>query len=238
MWVLSTVHPEVSHSLSQLCSKDSRFQWDEKCELAFNKLKAHLVTAPILAYPDYAREFILDTDAGQVGSGAVLSQIHGGQERVMSYYPKMYSSEESKVYCVTRQELLAIIKAVRHFRPQLYGRRFLLRTDHASLVWLLQNPAATGQLARWLETLSEYNFRIQHMEGRKHNNADGLSRQICKECKQCDRMFPFSRQDQPFLDCSTKQRTKIPFYCYPNRHSVRNNDCTSCTIPYFPTKED
>ena len=184
-------YSEVSRSLSQLCSKDSRFQWDEECELAFNKLKAHLVTAPILAYPDYAREFILDTDASQVGTGAVLSQIHGGQERVVSYYSKMYSSEESN-YCVTRQELLAIIKAVRHFRPQLYGRRFLVRTDHASLVWLLQNPAPTGQLARWLETLSEYNFRIQHRKGRKHNNADGLSRQICKECKQWDRMFPSS----------------------------------------------
>ncbi|GFQ64699.1 hypothetical protein TNCT_540751 [Trichonephila clavata] len=45
--------------------------------------------------------------------------------------------DQKETYCVTRKELLAIVKAVEHFHPYLYGRRFLLRTDHASLTWLL-----------------------------------------------------------------------------------------------------
>jgi hypothetical protein len=107
-------YSEVSRPLSQACAKNSPFQWTTECQTAFSQLKAALTTAPILAYPNYSIPFILDTDASQVGSGAVLSQQQEGEERVVSYFSKMYSSEEIN-YCVTRQELLAIVKAVKHF---------------------------------------------------------------------------------------------------------------------------
>ena len=182
-------YSDLQKPLSRLCSREVKFGWDDDCQTAFNMLKDHLISAPILAYPDYTKPFLLDTDASQMGTGAVLSQVQDGVERVIAYYSKMYSPEESN-YCVTRKELLAIVKALKHFRPQLYGRKFDIRTDHASLVWLLKTPQPTGQLARWLEILSEFDFVLMHRPGRKHNNADGLSRQICQDCKQCARMFP------------------------------------------------
>lgn len=182
-------YAEVSRPLSQLSSKHAKFHWTPECQKAFDELKEKLTTAPILAYPDHALQFILDTDASQVGTGAVLSQVQDGQERVVAYYSKMYSKEEAN-YCVTRQEFLAIIKAVKHFRPHLYGREFVVRTDHASLPWLLRTPNPAGQFARWIETLSEFTFRLLHRKGLKHSNADGLSRQVCQECKQCQRAFP------------------------------------------------
>jgi len=182
-------YAEISRPLSQLSSKHAKFEWNEECKVAFEQLKTCLTTAPILAYPDHSLPFILDTDASQVGTGAVLSQRQNGQERVIAYYSKMYSKEEAN-YCVTRQEFLAIVKAVKHFRPLLYGREFVARTDHASLPWLLKTPNPAGQFARWIETLSEFSFQLLHRKGLKHSNADGLSRQVCQECKQCQRAFP------------------------------------------------
>jgi hypothetical protein len=75
-----------------------------------------------------------------------------------------------------------VVHFVKHFRPYLYGRAFTIRTDHASLQWLVNFEMAEGQLARWLEALAEYKYTIQHRPGVKHGNADGLSRQPCTQC--------------------------------------------------------
>lgn len=80
------------------------------------------MTAPILAFPDYDRTFILDTDASGTGIGAVLSQQHeDGVERVIAYASKVLTRPERR-YCVTRRELLAVVTFIQHFRPYLLGR--------------------------------------------------------------------------------------------------------------------
>ena len=95
-------------------------------------MKDGLVFAPVLGYPDPKLQYILDTDASAVEVGAVLTQVQDGEERVMAYYSKTLAPPERN-YCATRRELLAVVKAVKHFRPYLYGNKFKLRTDHASL---------------------------------------------------------------------------------------------------------
>ena len=70
---------------------------------------------------------------------------------------------------------------VKYFRPYLLGHRFTLRTDHGSLIWLRNFHEPEGQLARWLETLQEYDFEIIHRKGRLHCNADALSRISCDQ---------------------------------------------------------
>ncbi|KAL1254314.1 hypothetical protein QQF64_016543 [Cirrhinus molitorella] len=109
-------------------------------------------------------------------------------ERVVAYYSCSLSRPERN-YCVTRRELLAVVLAVRHFRPYLLGTKFTLRTDHASLTWMLNFRQPEGQVARWLEILQEYDFEIQHRPGRQHANADALSRRPClsDECCYCSR---------------------------------------------------
>ncbi len=87
-----------------------------------------LVCAPILAPPDPQLAFVLDTDASGDGIGAVLSQVWPGGVRVVAYYSKVLSKAE-KSYCVTRQELLAAISAIRHFKYYLCGRHFAIRSD-------------------------------------------------------------------------------------------------------------
>ena len=85
-------------------------------------------------------------------------------------------SKPERRYSVTRKELLAIVHFVKYFRHYLYGRPFLLRTDHGSLRWLFNFKEPGGQVARWIETLSSYDFEIQHRPGKQHGNADALSR--------------------------------------------------------------
>ena len=103
---------------------------------------------PILAYPEPHGLFILDTDANSTGVGAVLSQVHpGNREKVVAYYRMLLS--------VATRELLAIVKAVKYFHVYLYGRKFLLRTDHAALRWLLSFRQPEGQVACWIERLQQ-----------------------------------------------------------------------------------
>ena len=141
-----------------------------------------LISPPVLSYPDYSRRFILDTDASDVGIGAVLSQVREDRsEGVVAYASRSLSRPERR-YCVTRKELLAVVEFVHHFRQYLLGREFTLRTDHGSLVWVRNFKEPEGQLARWLEKLEEHNFTIIHRRGSLHSNADALSRVPYRQC--------------------------------------------------------
>jgi len=137
-----------------------------------------------LAYPDPALEYILDRDASDQNVGAVLSQVQEDREVVFAYYSKSLSPTERN-YCTTGKGLLTVIKSVKHFRPYLYGRRFRLRTDHASLIWLCKRAEPSSQVARWLEILAEFSYRIEHRPGKKPGIADGQSRPPDGGCKQC-----------------------------------------------------
>ncbi|KAG8172455.1 hypothetical protein JTE90_004429 [Oedothorax gibbosus] len=136
----------IARPLHRLTEKQQKFTWTPECDEAFDHLKSVLTSAPILAYPEPDKMFILDTDASKEGIGAVLSQEVDGKERVIAYFSKSLSKPERN-YCVTRKELLAIVKAVEHFHHYLYGRRFLVKTDHASLTWLLNFKFPEGQIA-------------------------------------------------------------------------------------------
>ncbi|GFU96583.1 retrovirus-related Pol polyprotein from transposon opus [Trichonephila clavipes] len=161
---------------------------DKECEDSFLQLKEALTSSPILIYPQPDKPFILDTDASNESVGAVLSQEIDGQERVVAYWSKCLSKPERN-YCVTRKELLAIVKAIEHFHHYLYGQKFLLRTDHASLTWLMNFRNTEGQVARWIQRLNEYYFDIRHRKGSSHGNADALSRRPCPEnCRHCSRV--------------------------------------------------
>ena len=78
-------------------------------------------------------------------------------------------------YSTTRKELLALVWGTEHFKTFLYGRRFLVRTDHSALQWLWNFKNLRGQVARWLERLSDFDFEVEHRTGQLHGNADGLS---------------------------------------------------------------
>ncbi|MCG8046017.1 MAG: RNase H-like domain-containing protein, partial [Candidatus Thiodiazotropha endolucinida] len=172
---------DIAKPLHVLTEQNSTFIWSEECMSAFETLKKKLTESPILAHPDFEKEFTLDTDASDVAIGAVLSQVIEGREHVIAYASRTLNKHERQ-YCVTRKELLAVVNYVKHFRHYLYGKRFTLRTDHGSLRWIMNFKNPEGQVARWLEILSAYDMKIEHRAGRLHTNADGLSRKVCKQC--------------------------------------------------------
>ena len=180
-------YANVAKPLTRLTEEGRAYLWTNESQMAFEQLKGVLTTSPILGYPNAHGDFVLDTDASNEGIGGVLSQVQDGQERVISYFSKTLSKPERN-YCVTRRELLAIVKSLEHFYKYLYGRKFLLRTDHAALKWLLQFKNPEGQVARWIERLQEYDFNIEHRAGIRHGNADALSRRPCPDdCGHCKR---------------------------------------------------
>lgn len=154
----------IAKPLFLLTENQIRFEWSQTCQEAFEKLKQKLISSPVLSFPTGHEEFILDTDASNHGIGAVLSQIQDGTERVIAYYSRVLNKAE-KNYCVTRRELLAIVESLKSFHHYLYGRKFLIRTDHISLRWLMSFKDLEGQLARWLERLQQYEFQIIHRKG-------------------------------------------------------------------------
>ena len=137
----------IAAPLLQLTQKSVHFNWTDACEQAFQQLKHLLCSAPILAYPDFGQEFILQTDASDYGVGAVLLQRDAlGNEKVIAYASKALSPREQK-YSTTEKELFAVVFGTAHFRIYLLGHYFQLITDHSALCWL-HTVEAKGRLAR------------------------------------------------------------------------------------------
>ena len=193
-------YANIAAPLNKLTRKQVPFSWGTEQANAFEQLKQTLTEAPVLAYPISEGRFILDTDASNLTIGAVLSQEQEGEEKVISFASRRLGPSQER-YCVTRRELLAVVSFCNQFKHYLLGRHFLIRTDHSSLAWLFRFKSPQGQLARWLEELSQYSFTIEHRAGKAHGNADALSRKPddcdcynagynarelpCKGCKHC-----------------------------------------------------
>ena len=169
--------------LHELTEKNFAFRWTSECQTTFDHLKACLTSAPILVMPNWLQPLIIDTDACDTGIiGAVLSQVDAeGVEHVVAYASHILTKTERN-YCVMCKELLAVVTFLQHFRQYLLGQPFAIRTDHGTLTWLQGFKNPEGQLACWLEKLQEYNFTIVHCLGKKHLNADALSRLPCQQC--------------------------------------------------------
>ena len=163
--------------LTRLTRKRCVFAWTPEAEEGFLALKECLVTAPILATPDFSRPFVLQCDASGQALGCVLSQDGSEGEQVIAYASRALTGAESK-YSATELECLAVLFGIEKFRPYLEGVRFTVVTDHFSLLWLykLQNPS--GRLARWSLRLQGYDFEIVHRKGKSNVVPDALSRAI------------------------------------------------------------
>jgi hypothetical protein len=168
---------EIAKPLSELTRKDVKFEWSPECRKAFETLKEKLSTTPVLAYPDFGAPFILTTDGSSITVAAVLSQVQGGQERPIAYAsPKLNKAE--RAYSASELEMLALVWATKYFRCYLYGRKFLVRTDHAALRFLHQFADNNSRLMRWSLRLADFDFVVEHRAGSKIAHADALSRHV------------------------------------------------------------
>lgn len=162
--------------LTRLLRKNQRWEWTDKEDTAFRKLKQMLTTAPVLACPNFAHPFILQTDASDRGLGAALIQNINNQEHVIAYASRTLSQPE-KNYHTTEKECLAIVWGVKKMRPYLEGYPFTVITDHQALSRLRTHENPSGRLARWVIFLQQFDMKIEYRKGSLNQLADALSRQ-------------------------------------------------------------
>ena len=228
----------VARPLTELTKKDAKFHWSISCQEAFEKLKSVLTGPDIMGYPmNDAGTFYLDTDASGVGIGGVLSQIQSGRERVISYASRSTNKAERN-YCITEQELLAVVYMIQYFRQYLLGRRFIVRTDHQALVWLFGMKEPSGKIARWIEILATYDFAVEYRPGKKMGHVDALSRcetpSDCR-CSEVDMSEPL--KCGPCPKCRRRAEIMVASTSQPGDVQMQPNQEGGTVEPAIPVRE-
>ena len=114
---------DIASPLHRLTNKGVRFDWDKNCQRAFGQLKEQLLSAPVLAFPDFNGDYILYCDASDVGVGAVLTQKdENEEEKVVSFASKAFSGPE-KNWTTTEKEAFAVVWALQYFHPYVYEEK-------------------------------------------------------------------------------------------------------------------
>lgn len=183
-WYRRFIHnfSSITAPISDLIKKSKeKVVWTDEAENAFIQLKTALISAPILATPDFTLPFQVECDASDLGMGAVLTQIQNGEEKVIAYMSKKLTATQQK-YHVTERECLAVITAIEKFRQYIEGVKFTVVTDHASLQWLQNFKDTNGRVSRWSLRLQAHDFDIKHRKGTQMVVPDLLSRAIESIC--------------------------------------------------------
>ena len=167
----------MAKSLKILTRKNQEFVWGASQQQAFQSLKDKLCTTPVLAYPNFKLPFILTTDASNIAVAAILSRVQNEVERPISFCSRQLNSAE-RSYSAFESEMLALVWATKYFRCYLYGKKFLVRTDHNALTYLRNFADHNSRLMRWSLKLSQLDFSVEHRAGSKIAHVDALSRHV------------------------------------------------------------
>jgi hypothetical protein len=170
-------YAQVARPLNDLTKKNTPFAWKEAQQTAFDTLKNHFTTAPILAYPDNDRIFRLETDASNFATGAVLSIEQDGKWHPFAFSSHSMSPEECN-YPVADKEMLSVIRSLEQWHHYLEGahHEFEIWNDHANLQWFMKHQDLNRRQAKWAQYLSRFNFKWLHKAGATMGKADALSR--------------------------------------------------------------
>ncbi len=164
----------ICASLTELLKDNVQFEWSAKQQVAFDTIKAKLLTSPILKMPDFQRDFIVQCDASGVGIGGVLLQKFD-TELPIAYESRKLTPAEAN-YPVHELELLAIIHCLKVWRCYLEGKKVVVRTDHASLRFIKTQKNLSRRVCRWIELMQNFDLEIQYVPGKTNVIADALSR--------------------------------------------------------------
>lgn len=157
-------------------TKTKEWKWGEAQDQAFETLKKHLTSSPILGYANSSLPYELHTDASGDALGAVLYQQQNGHKRVISYASRGLNKAE-KNYPPHKREFLALKWAIcDKFKDYLYGQQFTVFTDNNPVTYVLTTAKLDATGHRWLAALAAFNFDIKYRPGRSNADADALSR--------------------------------------------------------------
>jgi hypothetical protein len=153
-------------------------------------------------------EMVLDTDASDEQLGCCLQQRgDDGHLHPLGYWSRQLNPAEVN-YSATEKEALAVVWSIKRLRPYLEGQKFIVRTDHAALTWLLSVDGENRRLARWRLCLAEYDFIVKYRPGVQNQPADGPSRIVTSghDCEELENDVPcvlVKHEEEDFepIDC-------------------------------------
>eukprot|EP00253_Pinus_taeda_P023260 PITA_23260 len=180
---------KIASPLFVLLTKNVEFKWTDDCEKAFDQLKHHLSTAPILRGPDWALPFHISSDASDTAIGAVLGQQQNSLPYAIYFISKNMTPAELN-YTVTEKEFLAVIYAINKFRHYITGYTTFVHTDHLAINYLMNKSVTNARVTRWLLLLQEFDITIVDRPGKENVVADFLSRLKTNENIPVDDSFP------------------------------------------------
>jgi hypothetical protein len=165
----------IATPLTALLHKDKTYLWEKDQQSAFEKLKQHLVSAPVLILPDPTKPFTVTTDASDLAIGAVLSQNQGKGDQPIAFESRKLSPAEQN-YPIHEKELLAIVHAIKLWCIHLERQAFTIITNYAALKYIKSQTTLSRRQARWLETLQSVTYEVKYKPGKTNVVADALSR--------------------------------------------------------------
>ncbi|XP_063366282.1 uncharacterized protein K02A2.6-like [Cydia amplana] len=156
-----------------------KFEWNDECQVAFDRVKTALCSSKVLVHYSVTLPLVLTSDASSVGVAAVISHLTAEGERPIAYASRTLTAAE-RAYAQIDREALGIVFGIRKFHQYLYGRKFILRTDHKPLTHIFGNKVgipvmAASRIQRWAVLLSGYDYEIEYVAS-ANNCADALSR--------------------------------------------------------------
>ncbi|QRW01159.1 Retrotransposable element Tf2 protein [Ceratobasidium sp. AG-Ba] len=169
---------KIARPLHDLTKKDTRFEWSQECQQAFEEIKKRVSQDPVLIHPDPNKPFILETDASGIAIGAILSQRgEDGYLHPVAYLSKSYNDAQRN-YDTANKELLAIVESLKHWRIYLEGTILPVTvfTDHRNLERWKNAETFNRRHARWHMELASFNFEIHYRPSKMSNKPDALSR--------------------------------------------------------------
>ena len=161
----------IAAPMTRLLQKNVRFEWSEKCQASFEKLKAFLTEAPILTQLTYGKEYVIFSDASLNGLGFVLMQ----EGKVVAYASRQLKPHE-KNYPTDDLELATIVFALKILRHYLYGEKCFIYTDHKSLKYLPSQRELNLRQRRWMELIKDYDCVIDYHPEKANIVAYALNR--------------------------------------------------------------
>lgn len=182
--------------VTRLLKKDSQHQWNSDAETALRKILEELTKKPILIFPDFTKEFILQTDASRHGLGAAIFQDQGSGRQPVAFYSRTLTAAE-KNYPTAGMEALAIVFGVKKGFQYLHGQKVVIETDHRALAYINSWKMTNSMIARWWLTLQEIsqNATIKYIKGTENNTADVLSRLLLVEELNLSRIEQEQKED-------------------------------------------
>ena len=155
---------KIARPLCRLLEKETKFNFNDSCQAAFEEIKIRLVQAPIMAAPEWDQGFEIMCDASDFAMGAVLGQRKDKIFRAI-YYARRTFNEAQENYSATEKEMLAIVFACEKFRPYILGSHIIVHTDHAAIKYLMSKKEAKPRLIRWVLLLQEFDLEIKDKRG-------------------------------------------------------------------------